>query len=105
MRCPACTTTVEDFKTLHLTPDPKGVAAAASPAAKAAKVAARQAAGSIEDDGKPVLLRFDNASWVRAPAVLSLHSLSLRGVLAQAHASCPGLAPPHYNEQPKTTAN
>jgi hypothetical protein len=66
MRCPACTTTVEDFKTLHLTPDPKVVEAAAPPASKATKSAARQAALSIEDDGKPVLLRFDNASWVRA---------------------------------------
>lgn len=67
MRCPACTTTVDDFKTLRLDVDPavvQAVVGGRKPTRKAKDVR-EVAGGQGEDDGKPVLLRFDNASWVR----------------------------------------
>lgn len=74
MRCPACTTTVDDFKTLRLDVDPtvvQAVIGGRTPALKAKDV--REVAGvQGEDDGKPVLLRFDNASWVGPSSIPSL---------------------------------
>lgn len=98
MRCPACTTTVEDFKTIHLTPDPKAVAAAtAAPAAarKASSKASADAAG--EDDGKPVFLRFDNASWVRDSSSRSVDPPRLPNPPK-------GLSPAHVGEGTPSTS-
>ena len=67
MRCPACTTTVDDFKTLLIPANARlaNDASAGQPTQRTKSEKNAAVAPVVEDDGKPVLLRFDNASWVR----------------------------------------